>query len=210
MALIKSALELALERTKDLTLDTASLEAGRIRNEGKRAAGKYLENSESTDLASIIGSFEPENREDLKRGMLDILAANLQLPTGDFALEKVNAIGRGYEILASFAAAADGQPARAVVAQLYGQVAGFLKKYLDDMKNVEQMIRKQWAPRLREKERQMAARMGQDYRMDPMQDPEFAAFYKQNVDSVRQQYVATLNKAKTDLAELCGFPPAGE
>jgi len=72
------------------------------------------------------------------------------------------------------------------------------------MKNVEQAIRKQWAPKLREKERQMAARLGQDVRLDPMMDPEFSAFYKQNVGAVRQQYEAALDKAKAELAAIIG------
>ena len=73
------------------------------------------------------------------------------------------------------------------------------------MKNVEQVIRKQWAPKLREKERQLAQRMGQDVRLDPMTDPEFAAFYKQNVSGMRQQYEAALDKAKQDLAAMVGL-----
>ena len=51
----------------------------------------------------------------------------------------------------------------------------------------------------------MAARMGQDVRIDPMSDPEFAAFYKQNVSAARAQYQAALDKAKEDLAALLGI-----
>ncbi len=210
MALIKSALELALEKTKDLKFDSVALETGKFKAEGKRAAGKFLETPDEVDLAAMIDACDPAYREVYKEGMIEVLAANLQLPNGDLALEKIAAIGKGYEILASRAAPVEGKPATGYVKQLYGQIADFLRKYLDDMKNVEQMIRKQWAPKLREKERQMAARMGPDYRMDPMADPEFAAFYKQNVESVRQQYISALEKAKGDLAGLCGFAPAGD
>ncbi len=49
--------------------------------------------------------------------------------------------------------------------------------------------------------------MGQDVRLDPMADPEFSAFYKKNVDGLKQQYASTLDQAKEDLAEFCGFPP---
>ena len=76
------------------------------------------------------------------------------------------------------------------------------------MKRVEQAIRSQWAPKLKEKERQMAARMGQDVRMDPMADPEFAAFYKQNVEALRTNYSDALDRAKQELAVFCGFAAA--
>lgn len=210
MALIKSALELALEKTKDLKLDTIALESGKFRAEGKRAAGKFLEAPDSFDLGGSIDACDSSQRKIFKGGMIEVLAANLQLPSGDLALEKITAIGKGYEFIAARADPVEGKPAIEIVRQLYAQIADFLKKYLDDMKNVEQMIRKQWAPKLREKERQMAARMGPDYRMDPMTDPEFAAFYKKNVESVRQQYISALEKAKEDLAALCGFEGDGD
>lgn len=51
----------------------------------------------------------------------------------------------------------------------------------------------------------MAARMGRPVRIDPMSDPEFAAFYKQNVGQMKAQYQGALDQAKDDLAALCGF-----
>jgi len=49
--------------------------------------------------------------------------------------------------------------------------------------------------------------MGPDFRMDPMSDPEFAAFYKQNVSAARAQYQAALDKVKDDLAATLGIEP---
>ena len=63
MALIKSALELALERTKNLEVDEASMEAGRIKTEGRRTAGRFIEDSEAIDLAKSIAGIDPKNRE---------------------------------------------------------------------------------------------------------------------------------------------------
>jgi ABC-type Zn uptake system ZnuABC Zn-binding protein ZnuA len=42
-----------------------------------------------------------------------------------------------------------------------------------------------------------------------MQDPEFAAFYKQNVENLKSSYSDALEKAKEDLAVLCGVAPEG-
>ena len=87
----------------------------------------------------------------------------------------------------------------------FDQLGGFLKQYLEDAKRVEEAIRKQYAPRLKQKEQEMSARMGRPVRIDPMQDPDFAAFYKQNVGQMRDQYQDALDKAKADLAALCGI-----
>jgi hypothetical protein len=138
-----------------------------------------------------------------------VLAAQIQLPSAGFSAEKLASIGSGLGALALASAPKGplGQGVDRKVIALVQQMSAFLSKYLEDLKKVEQAIRTQWAPKLREKERQLAARMGQDVRLDPMQDPEFAAFYKQNVENLRTSYSDALEKAKEDLALLCGFAP---
>ncbi len=92
--------------------------------------------------------------------------------------------------------------AKKQVETLMQQISAFMEKYLEELKLLEQAIRSQWAPKLREKEMKMAARMGQDVRLDPMADPEFAAFYKQNVEALRNNYSDALERAKQGLKEL--------
>jgi len=204
MAQIKSALELAMEKTKDLKVDEAAQEANELRQEGKRNAGRYLEDPASFDLAKKLESFPKDKRLSVKKGMHEVLSSLIQLPLNDTSMEKLARIGAAYAILAADSGLVAGAMAGKKVQSLFQQLEAFLRKYLDDMKNVDQVIRKQWAPKLREKERAMAARLGQDVRLDPMADPEFAAFYKQNVGAVREQYQAALDKARKDLGALIG------
>jgi uncharacterized protein (DUF2164 family) len=213
MAMIKSALEVALERSKDIQIDEAAIEASELRIEGKKAAGHYFEEPESGSLADKLGQFPKEKRQSVREGMFDVLVAQLQLPMGtDADAKKLALLGSGFSALASSAGTGLLGGVGAAVADkkvqaLFQQLTGFFNQYIEDMKNVEQAIRKQWAPKLREKERQMAARMGPDFRMDPMSDPEFAAFYKQNVSAARAQYQAALDKVKDDLAATLGIEP---
>jgi hypothetical protein len=210
MAMIKSALEIALERSKDIKVDEAALEANALRVEGKKAAGRYLEDPETGNLAEKLGKYPKEKRPAVREGIFEVLASQIQLPTNDASVEKLEILSAGFSAIAapSGAGLLGGVGAGLAdkrVQALFQQLAGFFKQYLEDMKNVEQAIRKQWGPKIREKERQMAARMGQDVRIDPMSDPEFAAFYKQNVSAARAQYQAALDKAKEDLAESLGI-----
>jgi hypothetical protein len=208
--MIKSALEIALERSKDIKVDEAALEANALRVEGKKAAGRYLDDPEEGSLSDALAKYPKEKRRALREGMFDVLASQIQLPTSDASVAKLDLLSAGFSALAPGAGAGLlGGVGTAVadkrVQALFQQLAGFFKQYLDDMKNVDQAIKKQWAPKIREKERQMAARMGQDVRIDPMSDPEFAAFYKQNVSAARAQYQAALDKAKEDLAAMLGI-----
>jgi len=209
MAMIRSALEIALERSKDIKVDEAALEASELKAEGKKAAGRFLDDPAGADLAQALGKIPKEKRLAARSGAFDVLASQLQLPTVEAALDKLETLSAGFSAIASTSGGGllggvGSAMADKRVQALFQQLAGFFKQYLEDMKNVEQAIRKQWAPKLREKERQMAARMGQNVRIDPMADPEFAAFYKQNVSAARDQYQAALDKAKEDLAAMLG------
>lgn len=210
MAMIKSALELALERTKDIQIDAAAIEAAELKTEGKKAAGRYLEDPSSGSLGDVLSGYPKEKRAKLREGMYETLAAHIQLPGTEASLERLEVLAAAFASIAGSSGsgllgAVGAQAADKRVHALFQQLGGFFKQYLEDMKNVEQAIRKQWAPRIREKERQMAARMGQEVRIDPMSDPEFAAFYKQNVSAARAQYQQALDKAKEDLAAMLGF-----
>lgn len=207
MAMIKSALELALERTRDIKVDERSVMLSEAKAEGKRAAGKYLEDPESADLAAMIAAKDADSREAFRRALFEVLAAQIQLSANDAQVEKLVVVGDGLQAVAKTAdrPAQVGAQAAKQVAEMLKQIASFMKRYQDDMKQVDQAIRTQWAPKLREKERQAQARMGREVRLDPMSDPEFAAFYKQNVDQAREGYIQALEGAKKDLAALCGF-----
>lgn len=204
MALIKSALELALERTKNLEVDEVAIQAAEVRNAGKKAAGKYLDDPELNDLGSSIKKTEAAHREAFRKAAFDVLISQIQLPGALFDAEKFARVGKGLEAVAGAAANA-GAGSSKEVASLIGQIGSFLSKYLEEIKRVEQAIKNQWAPKLKEKERQLAARMGRDVRVDPMSDPEFSAFYKQNVEAMRANYSDALERAKSELAGMCGF-----
>ncbi|TXT42188.1 MAG: hypothetical protein FD137_2194 [Spirochaetes bacterium] len=198
MALIKSALELALEKTKDLTLDNAALEANKAKTEGRKTGGAFLASPEDTDIDAAIKAANPEHREIFRKAIFEVLVAQIQLPSGIFDPDKFKILGKGLGSLA-------GMGNDKKVVSMVRNISNFVAKYLEEVKRVEQTIRTQWAPKLKEKERQLAARMGQDVRLDPMSDPEFSAYYKQNFENLRATYSQALEGAKVDLASLCGF-----
>lgn len=206
MAQIKSALELALERTKNLQLDESAMLASKAKTEGRKAAGKYLEDPEAIDLEAALRAVEPGQKETFRRALFDVLAAQIQLPSGGFDTTRFELTAKGLGVAARLNPAAKAGAAAEKQAQaLLQQISSFLSKYVEEVQRVEQAIRTQWAPKLKEKERQMAARMGQEVRLDPMKDPEFAQFYKQNVETLRNNYREALERAKEDLAEIAGF-----
>ncbi len=128
MALIKSALELAMEKTKDLKLDAPAMEAARIRAEGKRLAGRFIENPADTDLAQGIASIGDGARKNFRAGILEVLVSNLQLPTSESSLERLASIGEGWAAFARSTPGRRPQEAERRVREQFGQIADLLEK----------------------------------------------------------------------------------
>jgi hypothetical protein len=58
---IKSALEIAMERTKDLKVDSKALAANEARLEGKKLAGEYLADPAEVDFPNAWQPFQKTN-----------------------------------------------------------------------------------------------------------------------------------------------------
>jgi hypothetical protein len=54
---------------------------------------------------------------------------------------------------------------------------------------------------LRQKEEELSRRLGRTVQIDPFQDPEFAAFYTQNMNALRDNYQAGVDQVR-EQAEL--------
>ncbi len=201
MAAIKSALEIAMERTKDLKVDQKALAATAARNEGKKLAGEFLANPEATDIAKKLSALTKDKQKDARAGVFEVLSSRVQLPlsaASDPGIEHA-------PLAAAFKALASGPLGDKKITGLFEQLTGFLKQYLEDAKHIDEAVRKQYAPRLKQKEQELSSRSGRPVHLDPMNDPEFMAFYKQNVGQLKTQYQEALDKAKADLAGICGI-----
>ncbi|MCX8013988.1 MAG: hypothetical protein N3A02_06830 [Rectinema sp.] len=210
MAVIKSALELAMERAKNFTVDESAQKAAETKLEGRKAASRWLEAPESFDLETLIEKIDATQRLIFLKAAYEVFVAQIQLPTNSHIdAEKLEAAKKGIEILCMysprFKSEREARLARQQAQALMGQITQFLRQYNEEMKRVEQAIRNQWAPKLREKERLMAAQLGQAVRIDPMSDPEFVEFYRKNVEEMRKNYSGALEGAKHQLADICGF-----
>jgi hypothetical protein len=58
------------------------------------------------------------------------------------------------------------------------------------------LITQQYAPKLRQKEEELARRTGRPVTLDPFQDPEFVAFYNQNMSVLKERYQAAIDQVR--------------
>jgi uncharacterized protein YukE len=169
-------LDIALERTESVKGDKASIDQFEAKQKGKRLANAFLENKKFPD--EELKKLPKEQQDAVKQGMFDVFLAQVTLPAVREDLSRVEAVGRGLQSIL-------GEPR---FAALYKQFAAAAAQYLEEVDQYGEAIKRQYAPKLRQKEEELSRRTGRQIQLDPFQDPEFAAFYNQNMNALRGNY----------------------
>ena len=192
MARIKSALEMALERTESVKSDKQSVELYELKREGKKIAGLFLDNPEGKSLESEIKKYPKDKQAAVRRGVFDILLAQVSLPYVKEDLKRLESVGKGLLLVVGdkrFGA-------------LFAQLAQALEQYLGEVEQFDQAIKRQYAPKLRQKEEELARRTGRKIQLEPMQDPEFVALYNQNMNALKDRYQSAIEQVRAQASSL--------
>jgi len=203
MGRIKSALEIALERTEAVKTDKASIGLFEAKQQGKRLANAFLADP-SKNLEEELKQHPQDQLESLKQGIFEVLAPQITLPAAKDDLPRIEAVGKGLQLLMEKAPSKKGSLSKESghFAAMYKQFIQVLSQYLGEISHFEQAIRQQYAPKLRQKEEELSRRMGREVRIDPFQDPEFAAFYNQNLNALKANYQTAVDQVRNEAQRI--------
>jgi hypothetical protein len=198
MGVIKTALEIALEKTESVKSDKTSIELFEAKQRGKKLAGDFL--SQEANLEKEIKNTPDNQKESLMQGIFDVLISKISLPAvGSFAGSSdkkdeklIEAVGNGLQTIIK----------NKQFSVLYQQLMQIFSQYLQEASNYEKAIRQQYAPKLRQKEEELSRRFGREVRIDPMQDPEFVAIYNQHMNALKGNYEGVVDEAKDQIRSL--------
>jgi len=190
MGVIKTALEIALEKTGNVKGDKSNVDQFEAKQRGKKLANAFLEGE--TDLVAEIKKAPAGVKESLKHGVFDVLLSQINLPS-------VNEDGKRIEKALKGLAAVIENKQFAILSQ---QLAQIISRYLQEASQYEQAIRQQYAPKLRQKEEELSRRLGREVRIDPLQDPEFAAFYNQHIKAHKDNYEPVVKQIKEEARRM--------
>jgi hypothetical protein len=196
MGRIKSALEIALERTEAVQGDKASIGLFEAKQRGKRLANQYLAGEISSVEEEIRKAAGMEEQESLRRGCFDVFISQITLPSLPEDLKRLEAVGKGLAAIIKdkhFPA-------------FYQQFLAAVSRYLDEAAQYEEAVKRQYAPKLRQKEEDIARRLGRQVKLDPFQDPEFVAFYNQNMNALKANYEALIAQVQEQARLFNGQP----
>jgi len=192
MGRIKSALEIAMERTENVKGDKTSISLFDAKQQGKRLANQFLAGEISALEKEFKKAASKEEQHALKEGCFEVLVTQITLPNIPEDLKRLEAVGNG------LSAVVENQR----FSRLYQQFMGAVSQYLQEAARYEEAIRQQYAPKLRQKEEELARRFGRPIKLDPFQDPEFVAFYNQNINALKANYEAFIEEIQRQAREL--------
>jgi hypothetical protein len=194
MTYIKSAIEIALEKTNDIKSDRAALAAAGEKEEGKKLASAFFRDPEM-DLAGALKSLPKEKMAAVKAGFTQVILANLTLPRDEADVEKLVPLARALDILTG---------GKAQIKVFKSQLEKFFKQWLEEKKNLGEALRQQLGPMLKQKEAQISQQLGRPVRLDPNTDPDYLNAYNKNMGHLETRYAGVLAQAKEDIAAILG------
>jgi len=195
MAIIKSAWELALEKTEGLQIDSEKIKSDMTIKEGRQVAAAFLNDIDVTkeETAKRYNAFPDDKKKLIKEGMALTLLSNLTLPRNALFKETfAKVLDLGLVI-------ADGNEQ---ITQILGQLESFFTQYLENQDDLIDRLKTQFEPHLRQKEAQLRAQYGPNFTLRPEQDAEFMKILDQQLSKLDEQYTQILNQAKDQIKEL--------
>ncbi|MCL2008603.1 MAG: hypothetical protein FWG77_11025 [Treponema sp.] len=191
MGRIKSSLEIALERTESVAGDKHSIGKFEAKQKGKKTANEFLDGNLQS-LEKEIKAVSGDEQKSLKQGIFDVLISQITLPGSKDDLKRIENAVKGLLVLIS----------DKNFASLSSQFLQVIGKYLEEAMRFEEAIKKQYAPRLRQKEEELSNRLGRPVRLEPFQDPEFAALYNQNMNALKGNYQEIVDEVRKEAIDI--------
>jgi hypothetical protein len=185
MGKIKSALEIALERSESVKSDKQSVGLFETKQRGKKIANEFLEGAIAS-LEDEIKKEESEAREHLKQGIFDVLLSRVTLPAAKEDVKRLEIACQGLGVVIG----------NKRFGQAAGQFSEIMEQYLSEAEQYEEAIKRQYAPKLRQKEEELTRRFGRQIKIDPFQDPEFVAFFNQHMSALKGNYQAAVDQLR--------------
>ena len=190
MAKIKSAWEIALERTENIQIDREKLKKDENIKKARLCAGAYL-NDEENKGESLVDDLKAINDDDAVKKALKLTALqNLTLASDTVLTDR-------YERILYLITLCCGSNQN--IMELANQIVGFCKQFPEHRKQLVDQLKEQFAPMLSQKAAQLKAQYGQDVPVSLENDPEFLKIANQQLERLQKQYDETLAEAKAQL-----------
>ena len=199
MGEIKSALELALERTKDVKSDKSQITKQNSEEEGKKTAAAFLsdipsEAVTSDKLKEIIKSRKGDELEYFRKGFASTLLSNLKLPEEEINKDLLAKLTEGFTILSG---------KKKEIAYIFSQTEAFFSQFIQNRNDLTENLKRQFAGKFQEKEAALREQFGEDVHINPENDPEFLEYRHKTTAKLEEQYNQAFSQVREELLKYC-------
>ncbi len=195
MGKIKSAWEIALEKTEGITIDKEKMKYQSDVEKARKAAGSYMLADKADDEA-FINNLKDIAPKAVKEGLLMTADANISLPESEEGNEE------RFKRIKTIIAIASDNNSNALA--LTDELIGFLNQYPLHRKDLVEKMKAQYKPILDEKSEKLSKQYGQDIHLTYENDKEFMEAASKNLERLENQYQQTVRNAKAQLKQMIG------
>ena len=199
MGEIKSALELALERTKDVKSDKSQITKQNAEEEGKKTAAGFLsdipsETVSADKLKEILKSRKNEELVYFRKGFASTLLSNLKLPEDEINKEFLGKLAEGFTILSG---------KKKEIAYIFNQTEAFFSQFIQNRHDLVENLKNQFSAKIHEKEAALREQFGEDVHINPENDPEFLDYSHKTITKLEEQYNQAFSQVRKELLKYC-------
>ena len=193
MGKIKSAWEIALEKTESIEIDENRIRHNATIDAIRRIAGSYLLSDEDTEekTAAALAAY---GDEDLKEALGQSIINSISLPLTD---EEESKKPQRLAFLLSIALKGNGE-----AEDFLSQILAHVSQYPKHRKQLMEQLKSQFEPMLKEKEERMRQQYGEAPHLTMENDKECREMANKYLERLQKQYQDTLDDAKQQLKEL--------
>lgn len=194
MSEIKSALEIAMERTADIKSDASAGTKRENQNIGKKIASEFMDSQEEINLKKEFAQYKGDVKQMVLEGAINLFLTRIQLPAEEEDLKTLVKVGTALETLLPHKG----------IRQLFETAENIFSQYLASIVQLEQNLQQQYMPKLRQKEAELAKRTGQHITLSPDQDPEYVQLLKRSQEQLQARYEEAVKDMRARIKEAAG------
>lgn len=192
MSIIKSALELAMERADNIKVDKTELKRKECEKSGKEAASQFL-NRPKYDFKKWLSEIKDEDKKVILEGVIWVFNKNITLPNTTADVDKLLKIKEGYLLILD---------REEEVNTIFKQLTEVFQQYIENSKALLEQCKSEFAPKLQQKAMQIAQQTGQLQPIEPETDRDFIEFHREQQEKVSEHFKAFIKQLTDTLESL--------
>ncbi|MFN3966462.1 MAG: hypothetical protein ACK4JE_02030 [Endomicrobiia bacterium] len=189
---IKSALEIALEKAKNIKVSDKELERIKYIEEGKKIAGQYLV-KEKYNINSVLKSYKEVSKKYILESIESVFLSNIVLPKTKTAKKEIR---KALEGMVSI------KENKQLALQICGEIDQLLDNYRKYVEENYRHLKKEFQAQFEDTRKAVENQLGIKVKVEVESNPEFQRQWREIISQIDSQYTSVLEEYKQRLKSI--------